>query len=164
MNRKTKRIPYFVSEENDPLTYKVDAAKVPLSAYLGVCGMPGRTAYFGLKTQGKPQAGETLVVSAASGAVGSAVGQIGKKLGLHVVGVAGGPDKCAYVKDELGFDQVVDYKAGNLDADLAAGLQAVLPLPQLDHPLLVAVGEDERLTVDEAKDRRREVGRDGHLA
>lgn len=111
---------YFVSEENDPLTYKVDAAKVPLSAYLGVCGMPGRTAYFGLKTQGKPQAGETLVVSAASGAVGSAVGQIGKKLGLHVVGVAGGPDKCAYVKDQLGFDQVVDYKAGNLDADLAA--------------------------------------------
>ena len=111
---------YFVSNEKDPMTYKVDASKVPLSTYLGVCGMPGRTAYFGLKGEGKPQTGETLVVSAASGAVGSVVGQIGKKLGLHVVGVAGGPDKCAYVKDELGFDAVVDYKAGNLEADLAA--------------------------------------------
>ena len=110
---------YFVSNEKDPMTYKVDASAVPLSTYLGVCGMPGRTAYFGLKSEGKPQAGETLVVSAASGAVGSVVGQIGKKLGLHVVGVAGGAEKCAYVKDELGFDAVIDYKANDLDSALA---------------------------------------------
>jgi NADPH-dependent curcumin reductase CurA len=102
---------YFVSNQKDPMTYKVDPETVPLSTYLGVCGMPGRTAYFGLKREGKPVAGETLVVSAASGAVGSVVGQIGKKLGLHVVGIAGGAKKCAYVKDELGFDECVDYKA-----------------------------------------------------
>jgi len=111
---------YFVSDAKDPMTYKVDADLVPLSAYLGVCGMPGRTAYFGLQSEGKPKAGETLVVSAASGAVGSVVGQIGKKLGLHVVGVAGGEKKCAYVKDELEFDEVVDYKSDDLDAALAA--------------------------------------------
>ena len=111
---------YFISDAKDPMTFKVDADLVPLSAYLGVCGMPGRTAYFGLKHEGKPQKGETLVVSAASGAVGSVVGQIGKKLGLHVVGIAGGDKKCAYVKDELGFDEVVDYKSDDLDAALAA--------------------------------------------
>ena len=111
---------YFISDAKDPMTYKVDTDLVPLSAYLGVCGMPGRTAYFGLKHGGKPQKGETLVVSAASGAVGSVVGQIGKKLGLHVVGIAGGDKKCAYVKDELGFDEVVDYKSDDLDAALAA--------------------------------------------
>ncbi len=111
---------YFVSNDKDPMTYKVDAAKVPLSTYLGVCGMPGRTAYFGLQREGKPTAGETLVVSAASGAVGSVVGQIGKKLGLRVVGVAGGAKKCTYVKDELGFDECIDYKSADLDAALAA--------------------------------------------
>ncbi|MDG1164134.1 MAG: NADP-dependent oxidoreductase [Porticoccaceae bacterium] len=111
---------YYVSNTKDPMTYKVDANAVPLSTYLGVCGMPGRTAYFGLQHEGKPQAGETLVVSAASGAVGSVVGQIGKKLGLHVVGVAGGAEKCAYVKDELGFDAVIDYKSDDLHAALAA--------------------------------------------
>lgn len=111
---------YFISDAKDPMTYKVDADLVPLSTYLGVCGMPGRTAYFGLKHEGKPQKGETLVVSAASGAVGSVVGQIGKKLGLHVVGIAGGDKKCAYVKQELGFDEVVDYKSDDLDAALAA--------------------------------------------
>ncbi|HIG66275.1 MAG TPA: NADP-dependent oxidoreductase [Porticoccaceae bacterium] len=109
---------YFVSNQKDPMTYKVDPDIVPLSTYLGVCGMPGRTAYFGLKHEGKPIAGETLVVSAASGAVGSVVGQIGKKLGLHVVGIAGGEKKCAYVKDELGFDECVDYKAIDLDGAL----------------------------------------------
>ena len=111
---------YFVSNQKDPMTYKVDPETVPLSTYLGVCGMPGRTAYFGLKREGKPVAGETLVVSAASGAVGSVVGQIGKKLGLHVVGIAGGSKKCAYVKDELGFDECVDYKAIDLDGALKA--------------------------------------------
>jgi len=80
--------------------------------------MPGRTAYFGLLREGKPSAGETLVVSAASGAVGSVVGQIGKMERLTVVGVAGGPEKCAWVKDELGFDDCIDYKADDLDEAL----------------------------------------------
>jgi len=80
--------------------------------------MPGRTAYFGLLREGKPQAAETLVVSAASGAVGSVVGQLGKMLALNVVGVAGGAEKCAWVKDELGFDECIDYKAGDLDEAL----------------------------------------------
>jgi len=97
-----------------------DANLAPLSTWVGVVGMPGRTAYFGLQRVGKPTAGETLVVSAASGAVGSLVGQIGKILGLRVVGVAGGPEKCGYCLDELGFDACVDYKAGNLEADLTA--------------------------------------------
>jgi NADPH-dependent curcumin reductase CurA len=82
--------------------------------------MPGRTAYFGLQRVGKPKAGETLVVSAASGAVGSVVGQLGKILGLRVVGVAGGPEKCRYCTDELGFDACIDYKAkGALETGLA---------------------------------------------
>ena len=89
----------------------VDTTLAPMSAWLGVVGMPGRTAYFGLEHVGKPKAGETLVVSAASGAVGSVVGQIGRLRGLRVVGVAGGPDKCAYCVEELGFDACVDYKA-----------------------------------------------------
>jgi NADPH-dependent curcumin reductase CurA len=81
--------------------------------------MPGRTAYFGLLQVGKPKTGETVVVSAASGAVGSAVGQIAKIQGCRAVGIAGGPEKCRYVVEELGFDACVDYKAGNLDEDLA---------------------------------------------
>jgi len=106
---------YFVGDESDLTIYPVDPLLVPLSTYLGVCGMPGRTAYFGLLREGKPRAGETLVVSAASGAVGSVVGQIGKMERLKVVGVAGGAQKCAWVKDELGFDDCIDYKAGDLD-------------------------------------------------
>ena len=97
-----------------------DMSLAPLPAWLGVVGMPGRTAYFGLREVGKPQAGETLVVSAASGAVGSVVGQLGRVLGLRVVGVAGGAEKCGYCRDELGFDACIDYKAGNLEQDLAA--------------------------------------------
>lgn len=93
---------------------------VPLSYYLGVLGMPGLTAYFGLYEIGLPRAGNTLVVSAASGAVGSVVGQLGKASGCRVVGIAGGKEKCDYVVKELGFDACVDYKAGRLDADLAA--------------------------------------------
>jgi NADPH-dependent curcumin reductase CurA len=110
---------WFVGNENDLMIYPVDPSLVPLSAYLGVCGMPGRTAYFGLLREGKPRAGETLLVSAASGAVGSVVGQIGKMERLRVVGVAGGADKCAWVKEELGFDECIDYKSANLDDALA---------------------------------------------
>ena len=110
---------YFIGEENDLMIYPVDPSRVPLSTYLGVCGMPGRTAYFGLLREAKPSTGETLVVSAASGAVGSVVGQIGKMERLRVVGVAGGAEKCAWVKDELGFDECIDYKEANLDEALA---------------------------------------------
>ena len=108
---------------------KVDTSQVPLSAYLGVAGMPGMTAWYGLNQIMRPKAGETVLVSAASGAVGSVVGQLAKLKGCRVVGIAGGKEKCAYVVDELGFDACVDYKAGNLVADLAAatpdGIDAV---------------------------------------
>jgi NADPH-dependent curcumin reductase len=98
----------------------VDATHVPASYYLGILGMPGLTAWFGLFEIGKPKAGETLVVSAASGAVGSVVGQLGKSKGMRVVGIAGGREKCDYVVRELGFDACVDYKAGRLQDDLRA--------------------------------------------
>jgi NADPH-dependent curcumin reductase CurA len=90
----------------------------PLSYYLGILGMPGFTAYFGLKEIGQPKAGETVVVSAASGAVGSVVGQLARLWGCRAVGIAGGAQKCEYVMRELGFDACVDYKAGNLRRDL----------------------------------------------
>jgi NADPH-dependent curcumin reductase CurA len=88
--------------------------RAPLSYYLGILGMPGFTAYFGLKEVGQPRAGDTVVVSAASGAVGSVVGQLAKLWGCRAVGIAGGPQKCEYVKRELGFDDCIDYKAGSL--------------------------------------------------
>src|SRR3990167_8002425 len=90
---------------------KVDTTHIPLSAYLGSVGMPGVTAWYGLIKIIQPKAGETVVVSAASGAVGSVVGQLAKARGCRVVGVAGGAEKCRYVVDELGFDACVDYKA-----------------------------------------------------
>jgi len=93
---------------------KVDATRVPLSYYLGMLGMPGLTAYFGLKELGQPKPGETVLVSAASGAVGSVVGQLARLWGCRALGIAGGPEKCAYVKNELGFDDCFDYKAGRL--------------------------------------------------
>jgi len=96
----------------------VDASRVPLSYFLGCLGMPGRTAYFGLKEIGAPKAGETVVVSAASGAVGSVVGQLAKAWGCRAVGIAGGRQKCDYVTKELGFDACVDYKAGELYKNL----------------------------------------------
>jgi NADPH-dependent curcumin reductase CurA len=96
----------------------VPDGKVPLSYYLGCLGMPGLTAYFGLKEIGQPKSGETVVVSAASGAVGSVVGQLAKAWGCRVVGIAGGPEKCGYVTRELGFDACVDYKKGNVYRDL----------------------------------------------
>lgn len=97
---------------------RLDVSRVPISAYLGVVGMPGVTAWYGLDRICAPERGQTVAVSAASGAVGSVVGQLAKRRGCRVVGVAGGPEKCGYVVGELGFDACVDYKAGRLDAAL----------------------------------------------
>ena len=110
---------YIIANDEEPALFKADPSIVPLQTYLGTVGMPGRTAYFGLLRVGLPKSGETIVVSAASGAVGTVVGQMGKILGCRVVGVAGGEKKCAYVKDELGFDECIDYKAGNIQEDLS---------------------------------------------
>lgn len=97
---------------------KVDDRHIPLSAYLGTVGMPGVTAWYGLMEICQPKAGETVVVTAASGAVGSVVGQLAKMHGCRAVGIAGGAEKCRYVVDALGFDACVDYKAGNLWKDI----------------------------------------------
>lgn len=97
---------------------KVDTSLAPLPRWIGGLGMPGWTAYFGLLEVGQPKPGETVVVSAASGAVGSIVAQIAKLKGCRAIGIAGGPEKCRYLIDELGLDAAVDYKAGNLAADL----------------------------------------------
>jgi len=102
------------------LLKKVDPTHIPLSAYLGPVGMPGMTGWYGLTQIMQPKAGDTIVVSAASGAVGSVVGQLAKQRGCRAVGIAGGPEKCAYVVNELGFDACVDYKAGRLEQDLQA--------------------------------------------
>jgi NADPH-dependent curcumin reductase len=99
---------YAVCDEN--AVFKVDAGEIPLTTYLGALGMPGLTAYFGLLDVGAPKEGETVVVSGAAGAVGSVVGQIAKIRGCRVVGIAGGPEKCAWLVDELGFDAAIDYK------------------------------------------------------
>lgn len=99
---------------------KVDPDLAPISTAVGVLGMPGMTAYAGLLEVGQPKAGETLVVAAASGAVGSVVGQIAKIKGLRTVGIAGGADKCRYVKNELGFDECLDHRAPDLPGRLAA--------------------------------------------
>ena len=102
-------------KDTDPAIFKVPETNINLSAFLGTLGMPGRTAYFGLNRVGKPKHGETLVVSAASGAVGAVVGQLGKIYGCKVIGIAGGPEKCSFVKDVLKFDDCLDYKTGNLE-------------------------------------------------
>jgi NADPH-dependent curcumin reductase CurA len=99
---------------------KLDPALGPLSHGLGVLGMPGLTAYTGLLNIGQPKPGETLVVAAASGAVGSVVGQIGRLKGCRVVGIAGGQEKCRFVKEELGFDECLDHREPNLADRLAA--------------------------------------------
>ncbi len=109
---------YAISDGSNVV--KVDPSLAPLERWLGGLGMPGWTAYFGLLEIGQPKAGETVVVSAASGAVGSIVGQIAKIKGCRVVGIAGGADKCSYLTDELGFDAAVDYKGGWLIDDLKA--------------------------------------------
>jgi NADPH-dependent curcumin reductase CurA len=97
---------------------KIDARLAPLPRFLGVLGMPGLTAYFGLLDVGQPKAGETVVVSGAAGAVGAVVGQIAKIKGCQVVGIAGGGDKCRYLVDELGFDAAIDYKQSDVRAEL----------------------------------------------
>ncbi|TMH67725.1 MAG: NADP-dependent oxidoreductase [Betaproteobacteria bacterium] len=113
---------YGVAKGSDLTT--IDTTSVPASYYLGILGMPGMTAWFGLNEIGKPKSGETLVVSAASGAVGSVVGQLAKIAGCRVVGIAGGAAKCDYVTGELGFDACIDYKAGRVFDDLRAACPA----------------------------------------
>lgn len=106
---------------------KVDTRQVPLSAYLGAVGMPGVTAWYGLVKIIDPQPGQTVTVSAASGAVGSAVGQLAKARGCRVVGIAGGAEKCAYVVDELGFDACIDYRRHPDLKSMSAALKAACP-------------------------------------
>ncbi len=106
---------------------KVDTTHIPLSAYLGAVGMPGVTAWYGLVKIIDPKPGQTVVVSAASGAVGSAVGQLAKVRGARAVGIAGGADKCRYVVDELGFDACVDYKAHADLKSLSRALKEACP-------------------------------------
>jgi len=103
---------------------KIDPAIAPISTANGILGMPGMTAYFGLLEVGRPKPGETVVVSAASGAVGQVVGQIAKIMGCRAVGIAGGARKCTYVKETFGFDACIDYKSAN---DLDAALRAACP-------------------------------------
>jgi NADPH-dependent curcumin reductase len=106
---------------------KVDTSRVPLSAYLGAVGMPGVTAWYGLMKICQPKPGRTIVVSAASGAVGSAVGQLAKTRGCRAVGIAGGKDKCEYVTRELGFDACIDYKAHKDAKSLYQALKEATP-------------------------------------
>ncbi len=106
---------------------KVDTTNIPLSAYLGAVGMPGVTAWYGLIKIIAPKAGETVVVSAASGAVGSAVGALAKARGARAVGIAGGPEKCAYVTGELGFDDCIDYRQHADAGSLSKALKAACP-------------------------------------
>lgn len=101
---------------------KVDGKSIPLSAYLGVVGMPGVTAWYGLNEIIRPEPGETVVVSAASGAVGGVVGQLAKLKGAQVVGVAGGPEKCGFVRDQLGFDACADHKSAHFAEEMNAAL------------------------------------------
>jgi NADPH-dependent curcumin reductase len=108
--------------DGDALT-KLDPSAAPVSTALGILGMPGLTAYVGLRTIGRPKSGETVVISAASGAVGAVAGQLARREGCRVVGIAGGGDKCAYVRDSLGFDACVDHRGG----DLGAALDAACP-------------------------------------
>ena len=103
---------------------KIDPSKAPLSAYLGILGMTGLTAYLGLSEIGKPKAGETLVVSGAAGAVGSVVGQIGKILGCRVVGIAGTDEKAALLKTRYGFDAAINY---NTTADMKQAIAEACP-------------------------------------
>ena len=106
---------------------QVDATRIPLTAYLGAVGMPGVTAWYGLTKICQPKAGDTIAVSAASGAVGGIVGQLAKARGVRAVGFAGGPDKCGYVEDELGFDACIDYKAHADPKSLSQALKAATP-------------------------------------
>jgi len=117
----------LVGAEQRGALQKVDTTHIPLSAYLGAVGMPGVTAWYGLVKIINPKAGETVVVSAASGAVGGAVGQLAKVRGARAVGLAGGPDKCRQVVEELGFDACIDYKQHRDLKSLSAALKAECP-------------------------------------
>ncbi|OUM02925.1 NADP-dependent oxidoreductase [Variovorax sp. JS1663] len=119
---------YSVVDASQPgMLRKVDTTHVPLSHYLGAVGMPGVTAWYGLVKIIQPKAGETLVVTAASGAVGSAFGALAKARGCRVVGIAGGPDKCRYVKEELGFDACIDYRQYPDAKSMSAALKEACP-------------------------------------
>ena len=109
---------FIRAKDSDPSIIKVPESNLQSSVFLGAIGMPGRTAFYGLNYVGKPKAGETLVVSAASGAVGSVVGQLGKLIGCKVIGIAGGQEKAQYVTDELKFDHSIDYKNENVATKL----------------------------------------------
>lgn len=150
---------------------KLDPAEAPVQAWLGILGMPGLTAYAGIKRIGQPKSGETLVVGAATGAVGSVVGQIARLRGLHVVGVAGGEDKCRYATDSLGFDACLDRHQPDLGARLAKAcpdgvdvyfeltggevLGAVLPLlnPFARMPVCGTIASYNATTAPEGPDR-----------
>jgi hypothetical protein len=118
---------YAVVDDAAPALRKVDTTHIPLPAYLGAVGMPGVTAWYGLNAICEPRAGETVVVSAASGAVGGIVGQLAKAKGCRAVGVAGGKEKCDYVVRELGFDACIDYKAAPEPAAFQAALRDATP-------------------------------------
>lgn len=116
-----------VNAEQPGALRKVDTTHVPLSHYLGAVGMPGVTAWYGLVKIIEPKAGQTIAVSAASGAVGSALGALAKARGCRAVGIAGGPDKCRYVTEELGFDACVDYKQHADASSLSKALKEACP-------------------------------------
>ena len=119
---------YSVVDGNLPgVLRKVDTTHVPLSHYLGAVGMPGVTAWYGLVKIIAPKEGDTVVISAATGAVGSAFGALAKARGCRVVGIAGGPDKCKYAVDELGFDVCIDYKLHKDAASLTKALKDACP-------------------------------------
>jgi hypothetical protein len=119
---------YSVADADQPgMLRKVDTTHVPLSHYLGAVGMPGVTAWYGLVKLIAPQEGQTVVVSAASGAVGSAVGALAKARGARAVGIAGGPDKCRYVTEELGFDACIDYKEHRDAISLSKAVKQACP-------------------------------------
>jgi len=119
---------YSVVDASQPgMLRKVDTTHVPLSHYLGAVGMPGVTAWYGLVKIINPKAGETLVVTAASGAVGSAFGALAKARGCRVVGIAGGADKCKYVTEELGFDACIDYRQHPDVKSMSAALKEACP-------------------------------------
>jgi NADPH-dependent curcumin reductase len=119
---------YSVVDVGQPGTLrKVDTTRVPLSHYLGAAGMPGVTAWYGLQKIIEPKAGETMVVSAAAGAVGSAFGVLAKLRGCRSVGIAGGPEKCRYTVEELGFDACIDYKEHEDARSLAKALKQACP-------------------------------------
>ncbi len=119
---------YSVVDADQPgMLRKVDTTQVPLSYYLGAVGMPGVTAWYGLEKIIEPKAGETLTVSAATGAVGSALGALGRARGCRVVGIAGGPEKCRYATEELGFDACIDHRQHPDARSLAQALRQACP-------------------------------------